>query len=106
MALTWSNSLDNPGRVWERLTLRDGRMSIPRTEKYDFRHYFATTCIEEGVDIPTVSRWLGHSDGGALAMQRYGHLRHEHSAAMMKRVSFAPKADNIVPREIFLLRPQ
>jgi hypothetical protein len=22
-------------------------------------------CIESGLDIPTISRWLGHSDGGA-----------------------------------------
>jgi len=29
------------------------------------RHLFATRCIENGVDIPTVSRWLGHQDGGA-----------------------------------------
>jgi integrase len=35
--------------------------------------------IESGVDIPTVSRWLGHKDGGALAMRVYGHLRQEHS---------------------------
>ena len=41
-----------------------------------------------GVDIPTISRWLGHSDGGALAMRVYGHLRQEHSNAMIKRVSF------------------
>jgi len=33
------------------------------------RHLFATRCIESGVDIPTVSRWLGHKDGGALAMK-------------------------------------
>ena len=73
------------------------KLGLPRFTHHDFRHYFATTCIEEGVDIPTVSRWLGHSDGGALAMQRYGHLRREHSLAMMKRVSFAPRPDNIVP---------
>jgi len=24
----------------------------------DLRHLFATRCIESGVDIPTVSRWL------------------------------------------------
>lgn len=74
------------------------RLELKRFSHHDFRHYFATTCIEEGVDIPTVSRWLGHSDGGALAMQRYGHLRREHSLAMMQRVSFAPKQpDNVVP---------
>jgi hypothetical protein len=40
------------------------------------------------VDIPTVSRWLGHKDGGALAMRVYGHLRDEHSVKMAKRVNF------------------
>ena len=44
--------------------------------------------IESGVDIPTVSKWLGHSDGGALAMRTYGHLRREHSAAMAQKVTF------------------
>lgn len=39
------------------------------------RHLFATRCIESGVDIPTVRRWLGHEDGGALAMRTYGQLR-------------------------------
>jgi hypothetical protein len=44
------------------------------------------------VDIPTVSRWLGHKDGGALAMKTYGHLRREHSVAQAQRVTFAPDA--------------
>src|SRR4029077_17571439 len=61
-----------------------------------FTHLFATICIESGVDIPTVSRWLGHKDGGALAMKRYGHLRQEHSFAMIKRVNF-DKPANIIP---------
>jgi integrase len=52
------------------------------------RHLFATRCIESGVDIPTVSRWLGHKDGGALAMKTYGHLRDEHSQAMAAKVAF------------------
>ncbi len=55
---------------------------------HDLRHLFATRCIESGVDIPTVSRWLGHSDGGALAMQTYGHLRQEHSLAQAAKVTF------------------
>lgn len=74
------------------------KLELPIFTHHDFRHYFATTCIEEGVDIPTVSRWLGHADGGALAMKRYGHLRREHSLAMMQRVNFEPKLpDNIIP---------
>jgi integrase len=55
---------------------------------HDLRHLFATRCIESGVDIPTVSRWLGHSDGGVLAMKTYGHLRDEHSAAQAAKVRF------------------
>ena len=63
----------------------------------DLRHLFATLCIESGVDIPTVSRWLGHKDGGALAMKVYGHLRNQHSASMAKLVNFAPAESNIIP---------
>lgn len=55
---------------------------------HDLRHLFATRCIESGVDIPTVSRWLGHSDGGALAMLTYGHLRQQHSQEQAAKVSF------------------
>ena len=58
-------------------------------------HLFATRCIESGVDIPTVSRWLGHKDGGGLAMKVYGHLRNQHSASMAKLVNFQPT--NVVP---------
>ena len=64
------------------------RLGYPPFTHHDFRHFFATTCIESGVDIPTVSRWLGHKDGGALAMRVYGHLRQEHSFSMVKRVMF------------------
>ena len=64
------------------------RLGYPSFTHHDFRHFFATTCIEAGVDIPTVSRWLGHKDGGALAMRVYGHLRQEHSFSMVKRVVF------------------
>jgi len=63
-------------------------IGIPRLTHHDFRHLFATRCIESGVDIPTVSRWLGHKDGGALAMKTYGHLRNEHSQAMAQKVKF------------------
>ena len=66
------------------------RVGMERITHHDLRHLFATICIESGVDIPTVSRWLGHKDGGALAMKTYGHLRDEHSVSAAKKVSFAP----------------
>jgi integrase len=68
------------------------KVGTDRITHHDLRHLFATRCIESGVDIPTVSRWLGHKDGGALAMKTYGHLRREHSIAQAQRVTFAPVA--------------
>ncbi len=66
------------------------KTGVDRITHHDLRHLFATTCIEAGVDIPTISRWLGHKDGGALAMRTYGHLRDEHSTAQAEKVSFTP----------------
>ena len=73
-------------------------VGMERITHHDLRHLFATRCIESGVDIPTVSRWLGHKDGGALAMKTYGHLRDQHSADMAQRVSFSNSSpQNVVP---------
>jgi integrase len=63
-------------------------IGMTRITHHDLRHLFATRCIESGVDIPTVSRWLGHKDGGALAMKVYGHLRDQHSQIMAQKVKF------------------
>lgn len=76
------------GRCHESLARVCKEMGMKRLTHHDFRHLFATRCIESGVDILTVSRWLGHKDGGILAMRTYGHLRNEHSQAMAQRVKF------------------
>lgn len=73
-------------------------LGLPHFSHHNLRHFFATTCIESGVDIPTISRWLGHKDGGALAMRVYGHLRQEHSFEMSKRVNFDNKP--MVPKVV------
>ncbi len=59
-----------------------------RLTHHSLRHLFATRCVESGIDIPTVARWLGHSDGGMLALKIYGHLRREHSQNMAAKVTF------------------
>lgn len=53
--------------VWkcnEALARACKEIGISKLTHHDLRHLFATRCIESGVDIPTVSRWLGHKDGG------------------------------------------
>lgn len=53
---------------------------------HDLRDLFATSCIEGGVDIPTLATYLGHSDGGVLAMSVYGHIRSKHAHQAIKDV--------------------
>jgi hypothetical protein len=72
------------------------KLGIVRITHHDLRHLFATRCIESGVDIPTVSRWLGHKDGGALAMKTYGHLRDQHSTTMAQKVVFTEAAPTVL----------
>lgn len=75
-------------RCEESLTSACTAVGAKRITHHDLRHLYATRCIEAGVDIPTVSRWLGHVDGGALAMRVYGHLRDSHSQEMAAKVNF------------------
>jgi integrase len=92
--------IGNPPATRRVMQVRECQKSMDRAAKevgmsrithHDLRHLFATRCIESGVDIPTVSRWLGHKDGGALAMRVYGHLRDQHSVNMAQRVTFASR---------------
>jgi integrase len=76
------------------------KVGMARITHHDLRHLFATRCIESGVDIPTVSRWLGHKDGGALAMKVYGHLRDQHSAEMAGKVRFSTPATDLSKPEL------
>jgi len=55
---------------------------------HDLRHLFTTRAIEAQIPIPTVARWLGHKDGGALLMRTYSHLLDTHSKAMAQRMAF------------------
>ena len=63
-------------------------VGAPSISHHDLRHLFATTAMEAGIDVPTISRIMGHRDGGALAMKVYGHLRDEHAQKAMQKISF------------------
>ncbi|MEM7014749.1 MAG: site-specific integrase [Verrucomicrobiota bacterium] len=78
--------VNNAKAIMQKVSEPMGKESIGH---HDMRHLFATTCIESGVDIPTIAHWLGHQDGGALAMKTYGHLRNEYSRRAADLVSFA-----------------
>lgn len=83
---------DGSGYVLPREGVRTGLTKACRAAgvrvltHHDLRHYFITRCIESGVDVPTVARWVGHRDGGALIGKRYFHLMDSHSVAMAAKV--------------------
>jgi len=74
-------------------------LGIRRLRHKDLRDLFATRCIEQGVDIPTIANWLGHSDGGALLMSTYAHLRQTHSMKMAQQVSFGIVNESNQPKQ-------
>ena len=54
------------------------KVGIQNLRHHDLRHYFATKAVQAGVDMPTIAKWLGHADGGALAMKVYSNVMDEH----------------------------
>lgn len=54
---------------------------------HDLRRFFATWCMEKGVDIQTTARWLGHQDGGLLVAQVYAKVSDQHARAMALRLT-------------------
>jgi integrase len=64
------------------------RLGLPLFGHHTMRHFFCSNAIEAGCDFKVIAGWLGHKDGGVLVAMTYGHLRHEHSAAMAKRIVF------------------
>lgn len=77
--------LRNPHNYYDPIRIAAG---FPSISFHDFRHYFTSHAIMNGVDAMTVALWLGHSDGGKLIGTVYGHLNDAHCKASALKVSF------------------
>jgi integrase len=75
-------------RIDKALRIACKKVGVEYLRHHDLRHYFATKAIQSGVDIPTVSKWLGHADGGALAMKVYTNLMTDHLIEQSKKLKF------------------
>lgn len=58
------------GWSWSKIRAAAG---LPAVRWHDLRHFAATQLLELGLSHFDVSIQLGHTDGGALVMARYGH---------------------------------
>lgn len=84
-----STRTDNPITSFKSI-LRKIRadLGMPELTNHLLRHYFISMCIMSNVDYLTISKWVGHKDGGVLIGKVYGHLNSEHTALMGAKVTF------------------
>ncbi len=74
--------------AWKVMKNTLAREGLPHLTHHTFRHLFTTYCLNHGVDVPTVARWRGDSDGGAMMLKIYSHLLDSHSQQMAEGLKF------------------
>ncbi len=70
--------------MWRPITAAWRTAGHDDLDLYELRHAAATMLLERGVAHADVAVQLGHTDGGALVMERYGHPSHEMSRERLK----------------------
>lgn len=75
----------------ESLLLAREAAQLPDFGFHDLRRFFASRAVMSGIDFLTVSRWLGHKDGGILLGKSYAHVANEHRKTQAQRIVFAPE---------------
>lgn len=61
------------------------RANVRRVHPHTLRHTFATTCLQTGCDIKTLSEILGHADAN-ITLKRYVHTDMKRKKVEMQRV--------------------
>ena len=61
------------------------RAGVRRVHPHALRHTFATTCLQSGCDIKTLSEILGHADAN-VTLKRYVHTDMKRKKTEMQRV--------------------
>jgi len=75
------------GKLRKRLKSITKKVGFPDVTKlHTFRHTFASHLVMKGVDLPTVSKLLGHSDINTTMI--YSHLAQEHLKKAVEKLEF------------------
>ena len=61
------------------------RAGIADANFHSLRHTFATRCLEQGMDVVTVSRLLGHASP-SITLDKYGHALSDHQKASVEKL--------------------
>ena len=74
------------GRTYQDLFQRCVRQAgIAHANIHSLRHTFATRCMEEGMDVVTLSRLLGHASP-SITLDKYGHALSDHQRASVEKL--------------------
>ena len=75
------------GRTYQDLFRRCVRRAgIAHANLHSLRHTFATRCMEEGMDIVTLSRLLGHANP-SITLDKYGHALSDHQKKSVEKLN-------------------
>lgn len=66
-----------PNGVTQYVTRLRNRLGIPDFHLHSLRHWSGSELEKVGIDIRNIAGRLGHSDGGALLLNRYAHRSNE-----------------------------
>jgi integrase len=74
----------------ERFPAAPGQISFADGRLHSFRHFFCSTCANNGVPEQVVMQWLGHRDSAMV--RHYYHLHDEEAQRQMRRLSILGEA--------------
>ncbi len=61
------------------------RAGIADANFHSLRHTFATRCMEQGMDVVTLARLLGHASP-SITLDKYGHALSDHQRASVEKL--------------------
>lgn len=73
----------------DRFATPEGEVGFADGRLHSFRHYFCSTCANNGVPEQIVMAWLGHRDSAMV--KHYYHLHDEEAQRQMQRLNFLGK---------------
>ena len=99
--LTSSSDALEPRTMQNRYRSLLKRAGVPYRNFHALRHTYATRCIEQNVDVKSVSEMLGHSDV-RITLQTYVHVSLRHKQQAVQSICFLPLcgSGDLAPSEI------
>lgn len=91
LSYLWRAMRDGSGTTPERLGAE-----LKPIRFHDLRHFCATQLLEKGASHFDVSVMLGHEDGGALVMARYGHPSKDAARTRLLAIDAVDASDSAV----------